>query len=128
MSMIGLMPSRSVRPRGRKEFYEFRRRRLFFSFPDDFDLPAFWDAGIVQVVAGNSCAATGPGNACGWRIVILPIFPPDPKLNVTVLHCAQNLPQDQFARDTANLASSTFTFARTASSTANITSAPPHNL
>ena len=61
--MIGLMPSRSVRPRGRKEFYEFRRRRLFFSFPDDFDLPAFWDAGIVQVIAGNSCAATGPGNA-----------------------------------------------------------------
>jgi len=55
-------------------------------------------------------------------------FPQDPKLNVTLLHCAQNLPQDQFARDTANLASSTFTFARTASSTANITSAPPHNL
>ena len=24
---------------------------------------------------------------CGWRIVISPIFPLDPKLNVTLLHC-----------------------------------------
>src|SRR6516165_4425752 len=36
-------------------------------------------------------------HTCGWRIVISPIFPQDPKLNVTLLHCAQNLPQDQFA-------------------------------
>ena len=27
-------------------------------------------------------------------------FPQDPKLNVTLLLCAQNSPQDQFARDT----------------------------
>ena len=29
---------------------------------------------------------------CGWRIVISPIFPQDPKFNVTLLHCAQKLP------------------------------------
>src|SRR6516225_11364951 len=40
-----------------------------------------------------------PNRSCGWRIVISPIVPQDPKLNVTLLHCAQNLPQDQFARD-----------------------------
>src|SRR6516162_9128740 len=40
-----------------------------------------------------------PNRSCGWRIVISPIFPQDPKLNVTLLHCAQNLPQDQFASD-----------------------------
>src|SRR6516225_2944015 len=29
-------------------------------------------------------------------------FPQDPKLNVTLLQCAQKLPEDQFARDTSS--------------------------
>jgi hypothetical protein len=49
---------------------------------------------------GIFCSATDwERGTCGWRIVISPIFPQDPKLNVALLHCAQRLPQDQFARD-----------------------------
>jgi len=50
------------------------------------------------VPTGGGCCVQ-INRPCGWRIVISPIFPQDPKLNVTLLHCAQKLPQDQIARD-----------------------------